>query len=167
MDIDTALNDKDPDAQLATGLLRDDHAVIRALFEQYHDARDEDAENRQVLAQAICMQMELHSRIELEVLYPGVREHDGDALIADAIENHKEIAAAIAELRELPADSDDYDELIAELHDLAEDHFAEEETALFPDLEERIPAALAGMTEDIIAFKERLVGSTDDLESRS
>lgn len=166
MDIDTALNDKDPDAQLATELLRSDHAQIRALFEQYHDAEKEDAENRQVLAQAICMQIELHSRIEIEVLYPQVREHD-DALIADAIEDHAEIADAISELRELPADSDDYDDLIAELHDLVEDHFAEEEAALFPDLEERMPAVLADMTEDVIAFKERLVGSTDDLESRS
>lgn len=166
MDIDTALNDKDADAQFATELLRSDHAEIRRLFEQYHDALDEDARHRQVLAQAICMQIELHSRVELEVLYPEVRDHDG-ALIADAVEDHAEIAEAIAQLRELPADSADYDDLIAELHDLVEDHFAEEESALFPDLEERMPAALTAMTGEIIAFKERLVGSTDDLESRS
>ena len=163
MDIDTAMQDKDDDVHLATELLRQDHAVVRDLFDQFQDAMDEDGSARQVIAQEICMQIELHSRIELEVFYPAVRDED-ESFIDNAVEDHDEIASTIAEIRELPTTSDEYDDYIMELMDMVEEHVTEEEEVLFPELEERIPATLATLAEDIIAFKERVIGSTDDLE---
>ena len=166
MDIDTAMHDKDPDVHLATELLRTDHATIRELFDEYREALDEESEVRQTIAQEICMQIELHGRVELEVFYPAVREEDS-GFIDNAVEDHAEISDAIAEIRELAADSDEYDDYILELMDLVEEHVAEEEDVLFPELEERMPATLASLTDDIIGFKERVVGSTEDLSGRS
>lgn len=166
MDIDTAMQDKD-DAHLATELLRQDHAVMRQLFDQFQDAMDEDGRDaRQAIAQEICMQVELHSRVELEVFYPAVQEEDM-SFIDNAAGDHEEIAATIGEIRELPATSDEYDDYILELMDMVEEHVTAEEEVLFPDLEARIPATLATLTDDIIAFKERVVGSTEDLEGRA
>lgn len=166
MDIDSAMNDKDIDAQLATELLREDHATLRQLFEEYQDAMDEDSPSRQSIAQEICMQLELHSRVELEVFYPAVHDEDS-GFVDNAIEDHEEIAGIIEEVRGLPASSSEYDDYIIELINMVEEHVAEEEDVLFPELEERMPATLAAMTEDIIGFKERIVGSTEDLEGRS
>ena len=49
---------------------------------------------------------------------------------------------------------------------MVEEHVTEEEEVLFPELEERIPDTLADLAEEIIAFKERVIGSTEDLEGR-
>lgn len=165
MDIDSAMQDKDEDVHFATELLRQDHALVRELFDQFQDAMDEDGNARQVIAQEICMQLELHSRIELEVFYPAIREED-ESFIDNAVEDHEEIASTIAEIRELPTTSDEYDDYIMELMDMVEEHVTEEEEVLFPELEERIPETLSELTEDIIAFKERVIGSTEDLEGR-
>ena len=73
----------------------------------------------------------------------------------------------IAEIRELPATSEEYDDYIIELMNMVEEHVAEEEDVLFPELEERMPETLTALTDEIIRFKERMVGSTEDLESRS
>src|SRR5690606_11035775 len=121
-----------------------------------------DSAARQVIAQEICMQLELHSRVELEVFYPAIHEED-ESLIDNAIDDHEEIAATIEEIRELPTSSDEYDDYIMELMDMVEQHVIEEESVLFPELEERIPETLSALTEEIIHFKERIVGSTDDL----
>ena len=166
MDIDTAMQDKDDDVDMGTDLLRADHAVVRQLFDEFQDAMDEDGNARQAIAQEICMQLELHSRVELEVFYPAIREED-ESFIDNAVEDHEEIAGTIAEIRELPASSDEYDDYIMELMDMVEEHVTEEEEVLFPELEERIPETLIALTEEIIAFKERVVGSTEDLEGRS
>jgi len=165
MDIDTAMQDKD-DANLATELLRHDHAVIRQLFDQFQDAIDEDGHARQAIAQEICMQLELHSRVELEVFYPEVHEED-PGFVDNAVDDHEDIAATIEEIRELPAASEEYEDYILELMDMVEEHVTEEEEVLFPDLEARIPDTLATLTDDIIAFKERVVGSVEDLEGRA
>ncbi|HEY9379704.1 MAG TPA: hemerythrin domain-containing protein, partial [Burkholderiales bacterium] len=66
------MHDKDAHAQFATDLLRADHATVRALFDEYQNAMDEDAAARQVIAQEICMQLEIHHRVELELFYPAV-----------------------------------------------------------------------------------------------
>ena len=166
MDIDTAMHDKDAHAQFATDLLRTDHATVRALFDEYQSAMDEDAASRQVIAQEICMQLEIHHRVELELFYPAVRDEDS-SFIDNAIEDHEEIAATIAEIRDLPASRDEYDDCIIQLMDMVEAHVAEEEDLLFPELEERMPATLVALTDEIIGFKERIVGSTDDLEGRA
>lgn len=166
MDIDTVMHDKDAAGPLATDLLRADHALLRRLFEQYQDAGGEEAGTRQIIAQEICMQLELHSRVELELFYPAVGDEDA-GFIDMAIEHHAEMAEAIGEIRELPAASDEYDDLVLTLRGIVDDHLTEEEEVLFPELEERMPETLVALTDEIIELKERIVGSTEDLEGRA
>jgi len=165
MDIDTAMQGKGEGAVLATDLLRADHETVRQLFDAYQDALDSDASSRQSIAQEICMQLELHSRVELEVFYPAIHDEDSD-FVDTAVDEHEGLASTIAEIRVLPASSNEYDDHIFALMDLFEEHVTEEEEVLFPELEARIPTTLVSLTDDIIHFKERVVGSTEDLEGR-
>jgi len=138
---------------------------VRQLFDAYQDALDSDASSRQSIAQEICMQLELHSRVELEVFYPAIHDEDSD-FVDTAVDEHEGLASTIAEIRVLPASSNEYDDHIFALMDLFEEHVTEEEEVLFPELEARIPTTLVSLTDDIIHFKERVVGSTEDLEGR-
>lgn len=166
MDLDTALNDKPLPGSLATDLLRADHAAVSALFDDYQQALDDNSPSRDTLARAICMQLELHGRVEAELFYPVVREEDPD-LIAESLQDHEEIAELIATLRDAAVDDENFDARMFELMDLVESHVASEEDELFPVLEERIAPVLHSLATEIIRYKESLVGSVDDVAARS
>ncbi|HKY02057.1 MAG TPA: hemerythrin domain-containing protein [Burkholderiales bacterium] len=166
MDLDTALNDKAPHSQRATDLLRADHQEISALFDDYQQAMDDDSPVRETLAQTICMQLDLHNRIELEVFYPIVRAEDVE-LIDEATQDHQEMAELINSLQGLPSEDANFDTRMLDLMDIVESHIATEEEELFPLLEDRIDATLRHLCTEIIRYKEQLVGSTQDVSGRA
>lgn len=166
MDLDTALNDKAPHSQRATDLLRADHQEISALFDDYQQAMDDDSPVRKTLAQSICMQLELHNRVELELFYQVVRAEDPE-LVDEAIQDHREMDALIDVLKTLPLENPNFDARMLDLMDVVESHIAMEEEELFPLLEDRIDATLRRLCAEIIRYKEQLVGSTGDLSGRA
>lgn len=165
MDLDSALTDKNLCCG-ATELLRADHEELSRLFDNYQVAMDDQSAVRGTLAHAICLQVELHSRIETAVFYPAVRE-DAPELVAESIQQHKEIAAVMSALREPELSVEDYDNLMLDLMDLVESLMAAEEMELFPFLEERIPATLRALGAEIFRHKEELVGSTEEIAARA
>ena len=166
MDLDTALSDKPLPGSLATDLLRADHQAVSTLFDDYQQALDDDSPSRVTIARAICMQLELHGRVESELFYPLVREEDPD-LISESMQDHEDIAALIAALRDASGEEEGFDARIFELMDLVEAHVATEEDELFPLLEERIRPVLHSLGAEIVRYKERLVGSVDDVSARA
>ena len=166
MDLDTALNDKAPHSQRATDLLRADHQEISALFDDYQQAMDDDSPVRETLAQTICMQLDLHNRIELEVFYPVVRAEDAE-LIDEATQDHQEIDALISALQALFVEDENFDARMLDLMDAVESHIATEEEELFPLLEDRIDGTLRHLCAEIIRYKEKQVGATEDLSGRA
>ncbi|HKO88460.1 MAG TPA: hemerythrin domain-containing protein [Burkholderiales bacterium] len=165
MDLDTALTDKSLCGG-ATELLRADHEEISRLFDSYQEAMDTASPVRNSLAQAICMQIELHSRVEAEVFYPNVRNEAPD-LVAESIEDHEEIAQIIGNLRAESLAIEACDGLMLDLMDLVESHMAAEELELFPLLEDRIPPTLRSLGAEIFRYKEDLMGSTEEISGRS
>ena len=165
MDLDTALTDKSLGGS-ATELLRADHEEISRLFDSYQEAMDAASSVRNALAQAICMQVELHSRVEAEVFYPNVRD-EAPELVAESIDDHEEIAQTIGALRETDLSLETCDGLMLDLMDQVESHMAAEELELFPLLEERISPELRSLGVEIFRLKEDMVGSTEDVAARS
>jgi hemerythrin superfamily protein len=55
----------------AIALLKADHRAVEALFAKFESARGASA--RAKIAQKICMELSVHTRIEEEIFYPAVK----------------------------------------------------------------------------------------------
>ncbi len=166
MDLESAIDGKARAGDRATDLLRIDHQQVNELFEQYRDAMEDESEARASVAQDICMQLEMHSRIEEEIFYPAVREEAED-LVQESLAAHADVMECIEILKDLGPDDPEFDTTMLRMMEIVEGHVAEEEDELFPPLEERMPTTLERMVPDILQRREELVGSTEDLSGRS
>jgi len=161
MDLITAIDGSVPESAGAADVLRRDHNRVRELFRDYRRRMDEAPETCRSLAGEICMQWELHARLEHELLYSALREEAG-AAVQEAARTHEDIHECIAIVRRWPPDSE-RDSTMLRMMELADHHMAREEEELFP-LAEHAGAALG---RAILRRREELAGSTDDVEGRS
>lgn len=161
MDLDTALTGKAPGGG-ATDRLREDHALVRRLFRDFAQASD-DPHAARVIAEQICMQCDLHDRVEREVFYPKVRGID-DFMLARAFADHRDLPDlmhAVESAGSSPACRD----AIAHLESWFAAHVAFEEEELFPLVDAKLAGTLAQIGDAIGVFKEAVTGSTDDKQS--
>lgn len=122
----------------ATAQIRADHAHVMALFHRYRlDGRGQD---RRALADAACLALEVHARLEEELFYPAMSEADErDAdWVEEARPEHERIRELIAKLRAGSPDDPAFDEDFLALMREVMHHVAEEETVLLPDAERRL-----------------------------
>jgi hemerythrin superfamily protein len=61
---------KNAQPQDAVQLLKADHKQVQKLFEQFHDASDDD---KQSIATRLFIELEIHSKLEEELFYPAVQ----------------------------------------------------------------------------------------------
>jgi hemerythrin superfamily protein len=117
----------------ATSLLMLDHAEAKAMFRQYGMERN--AATKRALAGKICTALTVHAQIEEEIFYPkaGAALED-DEMVAEAVEEHAEMKAEIANVVEGMAAGKTVDRPVKKLMQLVEHHVQEEETAMFPDM---------------------------------
>jgi DUF438 domain-containing protein len=161
MDLISAIDGAAPESARTADVLRRDHDRVRELFREYRRRMDEAPETCRALAGEICMQWELHTRLEHEFLYPALRDQAG-AAVQEAARAHEDIQECIATIRRWPPDSE-RDSTMLRMMELADHHMAREEDGLFP-LAERAGAA---MGRALLRRREELAGSTDDVEGRS
>ena len=118
----------------AVDLLDADHKLVKNMFIEY-DAFCEDetpAEARQTLAVRICQALTIHARIEEEIFYPAVRKAlDDEELIDDALAEHAEAKALIAQILDMDPSSADYDATVKELALAIDEHVLEEREEIF------------------------------------
>jgi hemerythrin-like domain-containing protein len=163
VDLDSALTGKSAEGATATQILRDDHAEIRRLAGDYREAGGETSHARSVIVQAIAMQAELHTRIEEDVFYPAVATVAPD-WVARAREDHRALAALVAELQALDATEPRHREAAEQLIEMLSAHMDEEERTLFPQVEQRMVSELHELGAALTRRKEALTRSTEDLE---
>ena len=161
MDLDSALEGKPAEGASATDILRADHREVERLFTQYEDA-DGDAQSRLVLMRTLCMQLELHDRVEREVFYPAAVHVMPDA-VAAAAQEHDELMQIVNGLRERSTCDRDCDEAIANLRTLVDRHVHVEETELFPRFEKQ-SADLCALGQQLVSYKETATRSTESFE---
>jgi hypothetical protein len=162
MDLDTALTGKPAEGASATEILRADHREARRLFTEYGNA-GEDHHARRVIAQSLCMQLELHDAIERDVFYPALREIDA-AWTSDAMEVHDRIAAAVERVRARADAASPLDDAVAALQTLVEAHVRDEEERVFPKVEAARAFSSGELGRALIRRKEELTRSTESFE---
>ncbi len=116
-------------------LLTDDHKEVHALFQKYMKlaAKGTDGDERQALAEHICLMVSVHATIEEEIFYPAARQAMVDPDLLDEAEvEHASCKELIAQIRSMDADDGLYDAKVKVLSEYIEHHVKEEEGELFP-----------------------------------
>jgi hypothetical protein len=115
----------------ALAVLGADHARIAELFVRIGRLKSAGPQKAQ-LAARLTDELELHIRMEEELLYPSLRVSLGAASVAQAVTEHAAARELAADVREHPATDTEFDSALAELRACVEQHVHEEETDLFP-----------------------------------
>ncbi len=145
----------------AVDLLDADHKAVKSMFIEY-SALCEDgapAPARRTLADKICRALTVHARIEEEIFYPAVRAAIGDdGLMDEALAEHAEAKALIAEIQGMKATSDNLDPAVKQLGQVIDEHVLEEREQIFLQAMQA-PLDLRGLAVPLYERKKKLMGS--------
>ena len=155
----------------AIKLLTADHKEVRALFKEYDKLVEADAgdEEKQTLAEEICMMLTVHATAEEELFYPAAREALGEDedLIDEADVEHASAKDLIAQIQESSPAEELYDAKVKVLGEYIEHHVKEEEGEIFPKAKKG-GLDLAALGAEIAARKEELMAELGtDVESET
>ena len=116
----------------AIKLLKDDHREVKNWFKEYEKLEEND--EKQELADRICLALTVHAQIEEEIYYPAVREAiDDDDLLDEAEVEHASAKQLIAEIQSMKAGDRLFDAKITVLGEYVNHHVEEEEAEMFPE----------------------------------
>jgi hemerythrin superfamily protein len=122
----------------AVDLLKADHQAVKKLFEQLDAMTKQGASDgeKNALVTKIRNELSVHESVENEVFFPAVREvlRKKDVL-QEATEDQEEAGDAIQALGDLKPGDAGYDQKLSELGDKIAAHAAEEESDVFPQVE--------------------------------
>jgi hypothetical protein len=108
----------------AIALLKADHRKVEELFEKYETARGKKAD----IAQRICMELTIHTKIEEEIFYPACREAGVESdKMDEANVEHDGAKTLILELEKGSPDDEYYDAKVKVLSEEIKHHVKEEE----------------------------------------
>jgi hemerythrin superfamily protein len=119
----------------AIQLLTADHREVKALFQQYQELVDSEADGDEKLpiAQQICAMLTVHAQIEEEIFYPAAKDSVKEPdLVDEATVEHASAKDLIAQLEESDPSGDLYDAKVKVLGEYIDHHVKEEEGSLFP-----------------------------------
>ncbi len=153
-------------AKLATDaldFLKDEHAEVDALFEQFENAADDEKVS---IATRICTALTVHATMEERSFYPTAREalegnEDARDLLDEAAVEHRSLKSLIAEIEGLGVEDDLFEASVEVLGEYVRHHVNEEEKELFPLLEES-ELALEALGADLQALKKELAAEAEE-----
>ena len=148
----------------AIKLLTDDHKQVHALFLKYGKLAKQGAEmdDRQALAEEICLLLTVHASIEEEIFYPAAREAGVDAALLDEAEvEHASCKELIAQIRDMSSDNDLYDAKVIVLGEYIDHHVKEEQDEMFPKCR-KSSMDLAAIGAELAARKGNLMAEMSE-----
>ena len=145
----------------AVKLLTSDHKEVKALFEQYKQLveSDADGEERQQLAEQICSMLTVHATIEEEIFYPAAYDalgEDGEDMLDEAEVEHASAKDLIAQIQGMGPDDDLYDAKVTVLGEYIDHHVQEEEGEMFPKCK-KAKMDLVGLGAELAERKSELM----------
>ena len=145
----------------ATDVLRSAHEVFRKLLSEYHGASP--ARQREIF-RSIKKELEIHARIEEELFYPAVvkvRSGEARAVVRNGLEEHQILEGLLAEIDQMDARDDRYDDRMTALRESLERHLHGEEELIFVQASSHLSdARLEKIGTDMEARKKVLRGPT-------
>jgi len=148
----------DARATFITLMLREDHQKLKELFDQFGKTTNKN-ENRNIVTAAIAA-LEVHAKIEEELIYPAWQEHvDEQGLTDKALSEHHVIHVLIKELKEISPEDERYNAKFTALSERVKHHIKEEEGKMFPQAE-KADLDWDRLTKHVIERRQRLEQKT-------
>ncbi|HKY04391.1 MAG TPA: hemerythrin domain-containing protein [Blastocatellia bacterium] len=117
----------------ALELLKQDHQEASRMMDSLEMS---DQPQMQMFAQ-LKQALTLHTKMEETLLYPALEEHEETRdMVQEAYEEHQTVDEILAELSGLAPTGEDFTRKLAELRENVEHHVKEEETEMFPKVEQ-------------------------------
>lgn len=109
----------------AVALLKADHRKVEDLFAKFEAAKGDG--KKKALAEQICMELTVHTRIEEDIFYPACEGKVEEDLLKEAYVEHDGAKVLIAEIEAGGPDDEFYDAKVKVLSEQIEHHVKEEE----------------------------------------
>lgn len=136
-------------------LLKEDHRAVEKLFKEFENAKGEGRKER--LAQQICLELSVHTKIEEEIFYPACEGKIDEDMLKEAYVEHDAAKLLMAEIEAGNGKSDDFfDAKVQVLSEEIAHHVKEEEGELFPKVR-KAEVDLAALGEQLAARKKELM----------
>ena len=109
----------------AVALLKADHRKVEELFAKFEAAKGDS--KKQALAEQICMELTIHTKIEEDIFYPACEGAVEEGLLKEAYVEHDAAKVLIAEIEAGGPDDGFYDAKVKVLSEEITHHVEEEE----------------------------------------
>ena len=141
----------------ATQVLRDAHRKVEELFRKFNET--DDAQEIKRIVDSVCNNLNVHSAIEEEIFYPAVRQElQLNERIDESLEEHQTAKELIDGLQRIRPDDPDYEQKFAVLVENVSHHIQQEETQLFPKVEQS-SMEQERLGEQLLARQQELMSS--------
>jgi hypothetical protein len=115
-------------------LLKKDHERVSGIFEKLEPTTERGVKTREELFTQLKRELDIHARIEEEILYPVLKKaKETEEITLEAYEEHHVVKQLLAELEELPKDDETWGAKLTVLKENVEHHVEEEEDEMFKD----------------------------------
>ena len=115
-------------------LLKEDHKKVSGIFEKLEPTTERGVKTREELFTQLKQELDVHARIEEEILYPALKElKETEEITLEAYEEHHVVKQLLAELEEMPKDDESWGAKLTVLKENVEHHVEEEEGEMFKD----------------------------------
>jgi hemerythrin superfamily protein len=119
----------------AIELLKADHEKVKSLFKQ----AEAEGGNNWELFKKIKEELDVHTHIEEEILYPRIKEvEELTDIVLEGVEEHHQAKVVMREMEALSKDSEKFEPKMMVLMENVEHHIKEEEEEMFPKIEKLI-----------------------------
>jgi hypothetical protein len=115
----------------AISLLIADHDKVKKMFKKYDKL--EDLGQKKSLAEEICTELTVHTKVEEEIFYPASRPKiKDDDMMDEAIIEHATAKDLIAQIQSMNPNDPMYDAKVTVLGEYIDHHVKEEQEEMFP-----------------------------------
>jgi hemerythrin superfamily protein len=148
-----------PETLDAVALLKADHRKVEELFAKFEAAKGDG--RKQKLAEEICMELTVHTKIEEDIFYPACEGAVEEDLLKEAYVEHDGAKVLIAEIEAGGPDDEFYEAKVKVLSEQIEHHVKEEEQRVEGMFAQARKAGLDmdALGEQMAAEKEELMAS--------
>lgn len=115
-------------------LLKQDHQKVAGILEKIDETTERAAKGREELFTQLKNELDVHTRIEEEILYPTLEEYEETRAISlEAYEEHAVVKQLLEELSSGPKDDEQWTAKFTVLKENIEHHVEEEEGDMFKE----------------------------------
>ncbi len=140
----------------AIALLKADHRKVEDLFDQFEESDEPD--EKEEIAQQICVELKIHTMIEEEIFYPAFRGKIDDDTLDEAYVEHDGAKMLVNDIAAGDPEDDFYDAKVTVLSEEIRHHVHEEEMP-----SEGMFAQCRDTDVDLVALRDQMLARKKEL----